>query len=111
MKTSLLTHMKLPRTVAHQPVQGGDRILVASGLVVLVCAVYLPTAITHGLGVTKPIAAAVSLFAGPVCFLLGIREITRYERRWWTISSVAASGLATVIAWLVALLVAWGRFP
>jgi hypothetical protein len=85
--------------------------LLASGLVVLVCAIYLPIAVMYGLGVTKPIAAAVGLFASPVCFLLGIREVTRYERHRWTISAVAASGLATVIAWLVALLVAWGSFP
>ena len=107
----MLTHMKLPRTVTRQPIQGGGRILVASGLVVLACAVYLPVAITYGLGVMKPIAAAVSLFAGPVCFLLSIQEITRYERQWRTVSAVAASGLATIIAWLVALLVALGNFP
>jgi hypothetical protein len=83
----------------------------AAGLVVLAFAVYLPIAILYGLGVTKPIAAVVGLFASPVCFLLGIREVTRYERQWWTISAVAASGLATTIAWLVALLVAWGSFP
>lgn len=103
--------MKLPRIVSHQHIQGGDRILLASGLVVLACAVYLPIAINYGLGVTKPMAAVVSLFASPVCFLLGVREFTRYERQWWTISAVTASGLATVIAWLVALLVAWGSFP
>ncbi len=83
----------------------------ASGLVVLACAVYLPFAIRHGLGVTKPIAALVGLLASPVCFLLGLRQFTRCERQWWTISAVAASGLATVIAWLVALLVAWDSFP
>jgi hypothetical protein len=111
MKTSLLTYMKLPRIVSHQHIQGGDRILLASGLVVLVCAVYLPIAILYGLGATKNIAAVVSLFAGPVCLLLAIRELTRYERQWWTVCAVAASGLATVAAWLVALLVARGSFP
>jgi hypothetical protein len=85
--------------------------LLVSGLVVLACAVCLPFAIKYGLSVTKPITALVSLFAAPVCFLLGVREFTSYGRKRWTISAVAASGLATVIAWFVTLLVAWGRFP
>lgn len=103
--------MRNMRTVSCQHIQGGDRILIASGLVVLACAVWLPIAIEYGLGVTRPITAAVSLFAGPVCFLLGVRELTHYGRKWGTISAVAASGLATVIAWLVAVLVAWGSLP
>jgi len=85
--------------------------LMASGLGVLACAVCLPFALEHGLGVMKFIAAMASMFAAPVCFLLGVRELTRYGRQWCTIGAVTASGLATIIAWCVTLLVAWDRFP
>ena len=83
----------------------------ASGLVVLACAVCLPFALEHGLGVAKFISAMAGVFAAPVCFLLGVREWARYGRQWRVIGAVAASGLATAIAWGVTLLVCWGRFP
>ncbi len=103
--------MKTTREMSREAVPGGERFLMIASIAVFACAVYLGVALTRDLHLAKPLTGVVSALAGPICFILSVRELTRYRKNWWTITAAVASGLAVAIAWGAVVLVVLGKIP
>jgi hypothetical protein len=98
------------RSSLYQKVRFSDRALLLLSVVMVALAIALPFAVVYRVRMLPPLAGIVSVLGSPVCLILSIIELVRYERRWRTIVAVVASVIATAVCWVTMLRLAYGHF-